>query len=184
MLSSLYASISYQKWNKAYNCRRLLFFFSLTNPQLTVNLPAVVFARSLDAQQQKHGFTGKPEHGWKTLSGLGFQVFSRTRSNPASLLPFLQYRLVNTLAPVCMLWASWTTEMPCKTPQWAQDALLSVKVGSTAAFLMQQCNPHSTWTGNVITYLILYVLKTRNKHSYRNVVIKRWLTEHLSLKSG
>lgn len=38
------------------------YFFS-TNPQLTMDLSTVVFALSLDAQQQKHGFTEEPENG-------------------------------------------------------------------------------------------------------------------------
>lgn len=98
-------------------------------------------------------------------------------------LTFLQYGDVNALceAPVCTLWASGTTEMPCKTQQWARDALPTMKAGSTASFLMQQHNPHPMWTGNFIIYQILYVLMNRNKHSYRNAVIKRWLSEHLSL---
>lgn len=37
-----------------------------------------------NTQQQKHGFTEKPEHGWNTFSDLQFQVFSKTRSNSAA----------------------------------------------------------------------------------------------------
>lgn len=41
-------------------------------------------------------------------------------------------------APVCTLWASGTTEMPCKTQQQAQGALPTVKAGSAASSLIQE----------------------------------------------
>lgn len=69
----------------------------------------------------------------------------------------------------------------CKTQQGAWDASPKMKVASTTTLLMQQHNPHSTWTGNFIIYQVLYVLMSRNKHSYRKAVIKRWLSEPLSL---
>lgn len=69
----------------------------------------------------------------------------------------------------------------CKTRQGAWDASPKMKVALTATLLMQQHNPHSTWTGNFIIYQVLYVLMSRNKHSYRKAVIKRRLSEPLSL---
>lgn len=88
-----------------------------------------------DTQQQKHGFTEKPEQNLGTFYDLGFQVFSKTRSSPAASLTFLQYKHMNALfeAPVYTLWASGTTEMPCKTQQQAWNTLSTVKAGSAAA---------------------------------------------------
>lgn len=69
----------------------------------------------------------------------------------------------------------------CKTQQGVRDGSPKMKVGSAAASLMEQHSPHSTPTGNFIIYQILYVLMRRNEHSHGKAVIKRWLSEHLSL---
>lgn len=70
----------------------------------------------------------------------------------------------------------------CKTHQGVWGGLPKMKVGSPAAFLMQQHNPPSTWTGNFNIYQVLNVLvMSRNKHSYRKAVTNGLLSEHLSL---
>lgn len=102
-----------------------------------------------NTQQQKHGFTEKPEHGWNTFSDLEFQVFSKTRSNSAAShfsavwgCECIMWSSEHQEPQKCLAKPSSEHEMPC--PQWKQVQLLLSWCNSTIHTLCELATLSST----------------------------------------